>query len=102
MSLLSAIRDRIYPTAPAPMPVKPVKQRAKRRNLEKLYPESAALVVDVTNPKRSGTQAWDRYATYQRRDINTVEDAMACGIIRREIDYDVSVNHLKIAKANRG
>ena len=106
MSLLKRIKQIFHTDPPAEQPrIEPdlvlgkPRQRAPRRNFDKLYPLTAKIEAHQPNPKRRDTNAFRRYEFYlSKPEFVTVGDALKAGWTHREIDYDVNVNHIKVVK----
>lgn len=72
--------------------------RRPRRTFKDIYPEQDIIeLVVMTNPKRPGSKAFDRYEAY--RGAGTVGVALKRGIPYRDIDEDRARNYIQVHAA---
>jgi hypothetical protein len=75
--------------------VAPDKERAPRRTFKDIYPdEMSVALLEVENPKRKNTRAWERYEKY--RGTETVGEALLMGIPYRDIDSDRTRGYIAV------
>lgn len=75
--------------------VAPDKERAPRRTFKDIYPdEMSVALLEVDNPKRKNTRAWERYEKY--RGTETVGEALLMGIPYRDIDSDRTRGYIAV------
>lgn len=78
--------------APAP---KAKKAKGGRRGPDPEYADDAKIKVLVkSNPKKEGTASYFRFELYN--EVSTVGAAIAAGITRADLRWDVAHNHISI------
>jgi len=53
-----------------------------------IYKATPLKVISTTNPKKPGTQAWERFQGYLSANPETIGDAMAAGLRQDDIRHD--------------
>lgn len=71
------------------------------KRVDGILPESVLTVVTTVNPKREGSQSYDRFQGYfDLAEGATVKDALDKGLTMGDIRYDVIHGYIEIADAN--
>lgn len=71
------------------------------KRVDGITPESVVTLVATVNPKREGSQSYDRFEHYSKLEEGaTVAQAIEAGLTMGDIRYDVIHGYITVAGAN--